>query len=125
MIDNNRPLSPHLQIYRPQITSILSIVHRATGFGLAAGAVFVTWWLMAAAHSMEAYGTFYAFAKSFIGQLMLFGWLWAMTYHFLNGLRHLAWDMLIGLNMKAATKSGFAVVGASVILTLIFWFLKG
>ncbi len=125
MSTDNRPLSPHLQIYRPQITSILSILHRITGFGLAGGAFMVTWWLVSIMLGMQAYEAFYNFAKSFFGQLMLFGWLWAMAYHFLSGIRHLVWDTGHGINMKAATRSGWAIVGGSVVLTLLFWFLKG
>ena len=85
---DNRPLSPHLQVYKPQLTSMLSILHRITGFGLAVGAVMGTWWLVAIMSGTSAYECFHDFAKSFIGQLMLFCWLYAFVYHFLNGIRH-------------------------------------
>jgi succinate dehydrogenase / fumarate reductase cytochrome b subunit len=120
---STRPLSPHLTIYRPQITSMLSITHRITGAGLAFGVVFVTWWLMSLAWSLDAYMTFYHFAKSFVGRFMLFGFLWAMCYHMLNGVRHLVWDTGRGIDMPNATKSGWGVVGGSVALTIFFWVL--
>lgn len=116
-----RPLSPHLQIYRPQITSMLSITHRATGAGLAFGAVFVTWWLLSVVNGVDSYKTFHHFATGFIGRIMMFGWLWAVIYHFLNGIRHLVWDTGRGLTIESATKSGWAIVGASIVLTLVIW----
>lgn len=121
MPTSNRPLSPHLQIYRPQITSVLSILHRITGFGLAAGAALVTWWLVAAAAGAETYETFHAFATSPFGRFFLFGFLWALCYHLLNGVRHLAWDCVWGLELKTAEKTGWAVVAGSALLTLLFW----
>jgi succinate dehydrogenase / fumarate reductase cytochrome b subunit len=119
----NRPLSPHLQIYRPQITTVLSITHRATGAGLAAGTVVAAWWLLAAAGGQESYTTFYNFAHNPLGRFMLFGWLWAVVYHFLNGIRHLMWDTGTGIDMPGATKSGWAVVGGSVAGTILLWVL--
>ena len=123
MTETNRPLSPHLQIYRPQITTVLSITHRMTGAGLAFGAVVAAWWLLSIVYGPDAYTTFYHFAKSFVGRFMLFGFLWALTYHFLNGLRHLVWDTGRGIDMPSASRSGWAVVGGSVVLTGFFWVL--
>jgi succinate dehydrogenase / fumarate reductase cytochrome b subunit len=116
-----RPLSPHLQVYRPQMTSMTSITHRATGFGLAAGAVAATWWLLAAMAGSPAYDSFYLFAKSLPGQFMLFGWLWAFCYHLLNGIRHLVWDTGHGIEIPFANKSGWAVIIGSVLLTALLW----
>jgi succinate dehydrogenase / fumarate reductase cytochrome b subunit len=118
-----RPLSPHLSIYRPQITSVLSITHRITGAGLAFGALFATWWLLSVASGIDTYTTFYGFAKSWLGRLMLFGFLWSVTYHMLNGVRHLVWDTGRGIDIPSATKSGWAVVGGSVVLAIFFWVL--
>lgn len=117
----NRPLSPHLQIYRPQITSMLSILHRITGFGLAAGVVLLTWGLLAAAAGEDSYAVFYGFCKSIVGQVMLFGWTFAFLYHLFNGIRHLVWDTGRGFDLKTASKSGWAVVVASLLFTALFW----
>ena len=89
----NRPLSPHLQIYRPQLTSVLSIFPRMTGVGLALGAVLVVWWLIAAATGLEYFGVVDGLLTSWIGHLVLLGMTWALAYHLLNGIRHLVWDI--------------------------------
>ena len=87
-----RPLSPHLQIYRPQITSTLSIMNRITGVALSAGTLLMAAWLIAAASSPDAFYGVQAFTGSWFGRLLLFGWTVALFYHFFNGIRHLAWD---------------------------------
>src|SRR5262245_33588567 len=87
-----RPLSPHLQIYKPMLTMVMSIVHRITGVGLYAGFLLLAWWLLAAASGPTAYSKVQAFHASFIGRLILFGYTWALIHHLLGGVRHLIWD---------------------------------
>jgi len=122
MADTERPLSPHLQVYRWQLTMSLSILHRITGFGLGVGAAMAAWWLVAAASGPEAWAVFHDFCKSVLGQLMLAGWLFALVYHFLNGIRHLFWDAGKGFSLKAAYASGWTVVALSILFTAVLWF---
>lgn len=117
----NRPMSPHLQVYRPQLTSILSITHRATGVALAAGTLFLTWWMIAAAVGPEYFNLVQDIMASWFGRLVLFGFTWALFYHLLNGIRHLFWDAGYGFELDAAYRSGWMVVFGSVLLTLIAW----
>jgi succinate dehydrogenase / fumarate reductase, cytochrome b subunit len=121
MANEGRPLSPHLQIYRWQITMTLSILHRVTGFGLALGALLVTWWLLAAAQGEAQFDAFHAFAQSLIGKLMIFGWVWSFVFHFLNGIRHLVWDTGRGFTIKQAANSAWLVLILSVIGALAIW----
>ena len=121
MISSNRPLSPHLQVYRPQITSTLSILHRLTGVALAVGTLLLTWWLVAAAMGPEAFATAQGFIGSIIGRLLLFGWSFALFYHLCNGIRHLFWDAGYGFEIETAERSGIAVVIAAAALTVICW----
>lgn len=116
-----RPLSPHLQVYRPQLTSVLSITHRATGYALAVGTVMAVWMLLAAATGPAAYDTFLAFARTPIGQILLFGWSVALFYHMCNGVRHLFWDTGRLFKIEDAYKAGYAVLAGTVLLTLAFW----
>tara|TARA_B100001964_G_scaffold84581_1_gene95430 strand:+ start:115 stop:513 length:399 start_codon:yes stop_codon:yes gene_type:complete len=122
MATNNRPLSPHLQVYRPQITSVLSILHRITGVALAVGAPLLVWWLAAAAVGPEAFATVRTFWGSWFGQLLLLGWTFALFYHLCNGIRHLAWDLGYGFNLGTATLTGWLVVAGAGSLTLVTWF---
>lgn len=115
----NRPLSPHLQIYRPQLTSVTSIFTRITGNALIVGALLVVWWFLAAAMGPEYFASADGVITSWFGQLVMFGSLWALWYHFLAGLRHLYWDSGRGLDLETATKLGWGVIGGSLILTLI------
>ena len=115
----NRPLSPHLTIYRPQLTSITSILTRITGNALIVGMLLIVWWFLAAATSPEAFATANAVLTSWFGDLVLFLSLWALWYHTLAGVRHLIWDNAIGLDLPTAYKLGYAVIGGSVILTLL------
>lgn len=117
----NRPLSPHLQIYRPQITSVLSIVHRMTGVGLTLGAVLVVWWLLAAATGPEYFAIVDGLLTSWIGLLVLLGSTWALAYHLLNGIRHLVWDMGYGYELETVDRSGIAVLIGSAVLTALLW----
>ena len=123
MAESSRPLSPHLQVYRPQITSMLSILHRLTGVALGLGFLLLAWWLIAAAIGPGAYGTAQAALGSFVGRIVLFGFAWALFYHLCNGLRHLAWDAGFGFELKTVTASGVTVVIASFALTVIAFLL--
>ncbi|MDP5344803.1 MAG: succinate dehydrogenase, cytochrome b556 subunit [Paracoccaceae bacterium] len=114
-----RPLSPHLQIYRPQITSILSILHRVTGVGLTLGMVLVVWWFVAAALSPGYFALVDGLLTSWFGVLVLATSVWALWYHALNGVRHLFWDAGWGFDLAVVTKSGIAVLGGACALTLI------
>jgi succinate dehydrogenase / fumarate reductase cytochrome b subunit len=115
----NRPLSPHLQVYRPQLTSVLSISHRATGVALAVGTLVLVWWLLAAAIGPSAYAAVQGFMGSWLGILLLIGWAYSLFYHLCNGIRHLAWDTGYGLDLPTTYASGWAVVAVSAGLTVI------
>ena len=121
MSAERRPLSPHLQIYKPQLTSVLSISHRITGVGLAAGTLLLTWWLLAAAAGPEAFATVQGVLGSWIGYLILFGFSYALMYHLCNGVRHLFWDAGRGFELPTVYKTGWAVVIGSAALTVIAW----
>ena len=114
-----RPLSPHLSIYRPQWTSVLSIVHRVTGVALALGVALAAWWLLAAASGPDYFAVADGFLTSWLGGLILLGSLWALAYHSLNGIRHLVWDAGFGLELQQAELSGKLVAGGSVALTVL------
>lgn len=118
---NPRPLSPHLQIYKPQITTVLSITHRLTGIGLSLGIFFFLYWLGAIATSASAYGAALLFFKSVFGQLVLGLCLFGFYYHLANGIRHLAWDTGHGFSLKAVTITGWIVVMSAFLMTLITW----
>jgi len=117
----SRPLSPHLQIYRPQLTSVLSILHRASGIILALGALLIAGWLAAVAAGPGAYQTAHAALNSWAGQGLLFLWTLCTFYHLCNGIRHLAWDAGYGFELPAAYASGWAVIAATVALTALAW----
>jgi succinate dehydrogenase / fumarate reductase cytochrome b subunit len=119
----NRPLSPHLQVYKPQITSVLSITHRATGIVLSLGVVLLVAWLMAAAAGPEYYAAAQACAGSWLGYLFLFGFSVCLFYHLLNGIRHLFWDAGHGFELETVTRTGWAVLVGTVLLTAIAWIL--
>jgi succinate dehydrogenase / fumarate reductase cytochrome b subunit len=115
----NRPLSPHLTIYRPQLTSISSILVRITGNAILVAALLIVWWFLAAATSPEYYAIADAVLTSWFGDLVLFLSLWGLWYHTLGGARHLIWDNAVGLDLDTAYKLGYAVIGGSVVLTLL------
>ena len=122
MLDNNRPLSPHLQIYQPQITSLLSITHRLTGIALAVGAIFFTYWLLSAAYGADKFALAQALFRSWIGQFILWGFTFSLFYHLANGIRHLAWDAGWGYELDKLRISGWLVLlfsGSMTILTLL------
>ena len=121
MAAGNRPLSPHLQVYRPQWTSVLSILHRATGVVLSIGAVYIAWWLVAAASGGEYYESFAWFAGSIIGNLFFMGFTFSLFYHLCNGIRHMVWDTGANLELEDAYKSGLLVVAAACGLSVIAW----
>ena len=113
---NGRPLSPHLQIYRWPITMAASITHRATGIALAAGLVLLAWWLLATATGPDAYGLFARLASNVVGEIVLFGFLWSLAYHLLNGIRHLAWDIGYGFRVPTARITAVLVFAGSLLL---------
>ena len=115
----NRPISPHLQIYRPQMTSVLSITHRATGIVLAAGAVLFFCWLMAAIIGPEAFIMIHGLLGSWFGQFLLWGITFSLFYHLGNGVRHLAWDMGWGFGLDKVQMSGWLTVIFSVLMTVL------
>jgi succinate dehydrogenase / fumarate reductase cytochrome b subunit len=119
--DRPRPLSPNIQIYRPQLTSVLSIANRITGVVLTAYAVGLVIWLVAAATGPEAYATVHAFIRSPVGQVLLFGCTFSFFLHLCAGIRHLAWDAGYGFSLHAIYASGWTVVAASIALTVLTW----
>jgi succinate dehydrogenase / fumarate reductase cytochrome b subunit len=116
-----RPLSPHLQIYRPQLTTVLSITHRATGIALAAGMLLLVYWLMAAALGPDSFADAQALMGSWLGYLLLFGWSFSLFFHLANGIRHLVWDAGYGFELDQVYASGWVVIGAAVGLTVLAW----
>ncbi|MSP03865.1 MAG: succinate dehydrogenase, cytochrome b556 subunit [Acetobacteraceae bacterium] len=118
-----RPLSPHLQVYKPQITTVLSILHRISGVALAAGTLFLVCWLAAGASGPAWFETVQGFAGTILGQLLLFGWTVALFYHLFSGLRHLAWDMGLGFEKAQYTASGWAVVITTTAASLLAWII--
>jgi succinate dehydrogenase / fumarate reductase cytochrome b subunit len=116
-----RPLSPHLQIYRWQLTSVLSILHRSTGVALTIGTLLLVWWLVAAANGPDSFETVQSFLGSWLGLLLLFGWSVALFYHLCNGLRHLWWDTGRGLDLPSVYSSGWTVLIATAVLTIVAW----
>jgi succinate dehydrogenase / fumarate reductase, cytochrome b subunit len=119
MTQAERPLSPHLQIYKWQLTMAMSIVHRGTGLALAGGTIFLVWWLLAAASGDQAFAAADWFFGSWLGLIFLFGWCFCFFYHLCNGIRHLAWDAGYGFEIRAAYASGYVVTAAAIVLTLI------
>jgi succinate dehydrogenase / fumarate reductase cytochrome b subunit len=116
-----RPLSPHLQVYRLTLTMTMSIVHRITGAGLYFGMLLLAWWLVAAASGPSAYAVFAAFIGSLIGKLILFGFTWALIHHGLGGIRHLVWDMGHGFGAAERELMTLATLIGSIGLTILLW----
>jgi succinate dehydrogenase / fumarate reductase cytochrome b subunit len=117
----HRPLSPHLQVYRPQLTSMMSILHRATGIALSVGALYLVIWVVFASASPPTYAMFQSFNVSIVGRIFLGGWLFCIFYHLCNGIRHLFWDAGYGFELKDAYRSGWIVVAVSVAATIVSW----
>ena len=113
-----RPLSPHLQIWRWTITMAASITHRVTGMALAGGMLFLVWWLIAAALGPDAYAVFATVAGHPVGQVILFGLLWSLAFHLLNGIRHLAWDLGYGFAMPTSRLTAALVYGLSLLIAI-------
>jgi succinate dehydrogenase / fumarate reductase, cytochrome b subunit len=122
-----RPLSPHLGVYRWQLTMTLSILHRATGIALAVGTILLCWLLIALATGADSYHTVHAFCASPVGLFLLAGWTWSLFFHLCNGIRHLLWDVGYGFEIPRAYVTGWTVVLTSFVLTAIVWVvaLKG
>ncbi len=114
-----RPLSPHLTIYRPQVTSILSIFHRASGVAMAASGALIVWWLLAAASGPEYFEFVDGLLTSWLGGLIMLGSAVAFFFHFCNGLRHMWWDIGWGMEMDQVTQSGMLVLAGTGLLTII------
>ena len=123
MATRERPLSPHLQVYRWQITMTMSILHRATGVALTVGAFGLAWWLMAMAAGGEQAARAAACLASPLGRIVLFGFSASLVYHLLNGIRHLLWDIGWGYEIPEVYKSGYTVAVLTVVLTAVIWFL--
>jgi succinate dehydrogenase / fumarate reductase cytochrome b subunit len=119
-----RPLSPNVQIYRPQLTSVLSILNRVTGIFLSVCAGVLVIWLVAAATGPQAYAAVEVAIASWIGQIVLFGVTFAFFLHFCGGIRHLVWDTVHGFDLRSIYISGWAVVAASVALTAAVWVVR-
>ena len=114
-----RPISPHLQVYRPQLTSVLSIMHRLTGVFLSGVTVVLSLWLVSIALGEAAYSPFAVLWDSWISTLLMAGVVFCVYYHLLNGVRHLAWDWGLGFSLSRVYATGWAVVGGSLTLSAI------
>ena len=121
MATNPRPISPHIQIYKPQLTSVVSITHRATGIFLCLGALVFAWWLAALAIGPEAFATVRSTLGSWLGRLFLLAWSFSFFFHLCNGIRHLFWDAGLGFDPGVAQASGKAVIAGSIALTIVAW----
>jgi succinate dehydrogenase / fumarate reductase cytochrome b subunit len=124
MIHESLPLSPDLQIYRPQLTSVLSITHRVTGIALSFGSLLLVGWLATVAAGPSSYAHLHALLGSHLGLLLLLGWTFSLFFHLCNGIRHLLWDAGYGFDLKAIYVSGWTVIGISIGLTLSAWILS-
>jgi succinate dehydrogenase / fumarate reductase cytochrome b subunit len=120
--NSNRPLSPHLQVYRLPLLAILSILHRMTGAALSIGGLMIAWWLVAAALGEEQYNIAMNFIRSPLGIFMMFGWSVAFYYHLFNGVRHLIWDTARGFKLKQAYTSGYVVLLFTALATAATWY---
>ena len=118
-----RPLSPHLQIYKPMLTMMISIMHRVTGVGLYFGIILLMWWLTAASISDSYFDFVQGFFGHWFGRLLLFGFTWALMHHALGGLRHLLWDTGRGFDLNVVEWLARANLAGSIILTLLLWII--
>lgn len=117
----NRPLSPHLQIYKPMLTMMMSIIHRMTGAGLYFGSLLLAWWLIAAAQGGDYFEFLNGLAGTLAGKLVLFGYTWALIHHMLGGVRHFIWDTGAGFALETIEFMARASIAASLILTALIW----
>ena len=126
MNDSNNPLSPHLQIYRWHISSLLSITHRIAGIINLLALILIFFWLTALSFGENSYELFLLIINSFFGKFILIGFTWSMSFHLLSGIRHLVWDLGYGFEIKTANISGIIVIISSLFLTILFWlFARG
>ena len=123
MSDSNNPLSPHLQIYRWQISSLLSIAHRISGVINLFALSLIFFWLILLSLGENNYELFLILINSFFGKFILIGFTWSMIFHVLSGIRHLVWDLGYGFEIKTANISGALVILSSLVATIIFWLL--
>tara|TARA_Y100001970_G_scaffold250110_1_gene321497 strand:+ start:852 stop:1238 length:387 start_codon:yes stop_codon:yes gene_type:complete len=126
MNDSNNPLSPHLQIYRWQVSSLLSITHRISGVINLLALILIFFWLLVLSFGENNYELFLISINSFFGKFVLIGFTWSMNFHLLSGIRHLIWDLGYGFEIKTANISGVIVIISSLVLTILFWlFARG
>ena len=126
MNDSKNPLSPHLQIYRWHISSLLSITHRISGIVNLLALILIFFWMIALSLGENNYESFLLIINSFFGKFILIGFTWSMIFHLLSGARHLVWDLGYGFEIKTANISGIIVIISSLVLTIIFWlFARG
>ena len=126
MNDSKNPLSPHLQIYRWQISSLVSITHRISGVINLLALILIFWWLLFLGFGESNYELFLLIINSFFGKFILIGFTWSMNFHLLSGIRHLFLDLGYGFEIKTANISGIIVIISSLVLTIIFWlFARG
>jgi succinate dehydrogenase / fumarate reductase cytochrome b subunit len=121
MVKSKRPQSPHLQVYRPQLTSTMSILHRMTGLALVAGCITVVMWLLSIASSAECLSYFYKVCCHPLGCLILVGISFSYFYHLFNGIRHLVWDAGYGFNLRSVYRGGYLVLGLTIGATALIW----
>ncbi len=120
---DNRPLSPHLQVYKLPLPALMSIFHRATGVFLTMGTILLSVWIISLATGVDDFSGVKSFIGSFIGQLLLLGWTFSLFYHLLNGIRHLYWDMGKGFEMKSVYTSGYLTLAGAGVLTILVWII--
>lgn len=120
---DQRPLSPHLQVYKPMLTTVMSITHRITGVALYFGSFLVAWWLVAAASGADYFAMVNGFFGSWLGRLILLGYTWALIHHALGGLRHLLWDTGRGFELPTVEWMAKANLAGSIGLTIVLWII--
>jgi len=120
-LEAERPLSPHLQIYRPMLTMMMSIAHRVTGFGNAVGFALLVWWLVAISIGPEAYAVVDGFFSSIVGKLLLLLFTWSLVHHMLGGIRHLIWDTGAALDKTSIEVAAWLTIISSIVLTILIW----
>ena len=125
MTTHERPLSPHLQIYKVELPMLLSGLHRITGIALSVGSILLVAWISSAVYSAEAFASMNRFLGGFIGQFVLFGWTFSLIYHSVSGVRHLIWDTGRLLEVKQIYSSSKIVLAITIVLTLLAWILGG
>ncbi len=122
---NERPLSPHLTIYKVELPMMLSGLHRITGIALSVGSILLVGWIASAVHSADVFATMSAFLGSLLGQFLLLGWTFSLIYHSINGVRHLIWDTGALLEVEQIYSSSKITLGLTIVLTVLTWILGG